>query len=205
MKKSFIFLALCVLISACSSTNTQIYQPLTLSVGLAPLMQPLEETELMAGYFPENRLLANEAQVSMLNEEIITQIRQFEASVSVLEPIAEEILLPRIDENETKGILAYWVEFGKYHEVDVLLVPYLFYYSDKNHTTESNLNALMLDFYLIDTRDEGLLLSRSHFAEEEKLSSDDMGMVAFSERMADVSINAMISDAVEIMSEEFSL
>ncbi len=199
----FFALLLCLItLNACApKTPSPTAVAPQLSIGLAPITQPLETTELMAGYFPEERILATEAELNTLNSLIQREILKNPRAIKTLEAVNYDDLLEAIEENSTKGILAYWIEYGKHEGVDLLLVPQVLYYKDKGTHGE---NALMLDFFLIDTREAGLLLKRSHFAQEAQATDGNLlGMLAFSKRVGDSSIEAMTIDAVDTMLEEF--
>ncbi len=198
---------LAIFLSACASNqNAELPIP-DIRIGLAPLNQPTDSSELMAGYFPKDRRLADENQIQNLDSAIKEKIALLPRQIMNLVEVNDELLAPFIEENPTKGVLAYWIEYGKYQDVDLILVPQLYYYHDKEASNKQGMeNALMLDFYLIDTRDNGLLLARSHFAEEEQATQGNiLGMIAFTKRIGDSSINAMLSDSIDRMVEEFNL
>ncbi len=196
---------------ACSSQqNLQVSQLIVHSIGIAPLDQPIETIELMAGYYPESRKLADNAQLARIDNIIKSELSHSSYNIQHLEKIEYNDLLPQIEGNQTKGILAYWIEYGKKHNVELLLVPQLLYISEKSSESAeasiNNKNALMLDFFLIDTREQGLLLKRAHFAEEEQIKNSEInGMKSFSERMGSAELEIMVQDATKKMIEEFSL
>ncbi len=213
-------LSLCVLcftLFACADKNAVYNEQIVMhKIGVAKVSQPNESIELMAGYFPKERKLATEAQMLRVDSVITKELTKLSTPIAVLENVSAETLLEEIEANSTKGILAYWVEFGKYHKVDLLLVPQVLYLSEKvgEIPTKDNKDALMLDFFLLDTREDGRLLKRAHFAEEELTEEEDAlstggetqsGMSAFSRRQGDSDLESMVQDATQRMTEEFMI
>ncbi len=210
MKKlHFIFLTFLLLItSACSKNNaTNTFELPMLKTAVLPAFQPVETTELIAGYFPENRILANEHQLKLLNQALRTKISAINPRIQFIDSYDENEFINKIDTEQTRGMLAYWLALGKHKGIDLLILPQVSYYNDTASSGKPGLSsALMLDFFLIDTRNEGNLLKRAHFAEEVQLDTDETrGMLSFSRRIGDTDMNSIINDAFDEMIEVFDL
>ncbi len=207
MKKlQILFMAfILVITSACSkSVQTDAFELPSLKIALLPMFQAEQTTELIAGYFPENRLLANENQLNQLSMSLKTKVSEVNPYIQYIASYDENEFINDIDSQNTKGMLGYWVALGKNKNVDLLLLPQVSYYNDQE---KAGLNkALMMDFFLIDTRAEGALMKRSHFAEEVQNEDDEsQGMLSFSRRIGKEDMPSIINDAFENMIETFDL
>lgn len=178
-----------------------------LTVGLAPIMQPMRDIELLAGYLPAPRSLAYEDELQKMQLMLEEKIVELPKDIQILEQVEQSVIVSTIPENSRRGMLSYWIAFGKHYNIDLLIVPYVYYYNDKDaENSTGQTNALMINFFLIDVRHEGKLLQRTHFAEEEQsLDGDMLGMRSFIKRQGKTSITDMLNNAYDNMIKEFEL
>ncbi len=210
MKKlHLLFLIFLLLLTGACSKNAAIdtFELPMLKTAILPTFQPQETTELIAGYFPENRILANESQLKQVSSLLKTKVSAINPRIEFIDSYDENEFINKIDTEQTKGMLAYWIALGKHKGIDLLILPQVSYYNDTASSGKPNTaTALMIDFFLIDTRNEGTLLKRAHFAEEVQNDDDESkGMLSFSRRIGNPDMPSIINDAFDEMIEVFDL
>ncbi len=207
MKKLHILFLACLVFmtNACSKKDPNLFELPSLKTAVLPVFQPMNTTELIAGYFPEDRLLAEENQLKQIDNLIKSKISAVNPQIIYLDTIQEKEFIDKIEDTNIKGMLAYWVALGKHKEIELLILPQVAYYNSIPTTANKN-TALMLDFFLIDTRNDGALLKRAHFAEEIQLDDDETeGMLSFSRSIEADNMDELLNDGIDSMIEILNL
>ncbi len=195
-----------VLSSCAKDTVSQDFNDIR--IGISPIVQPMEDRELLAGYFPSPRGIANNEELMQM--QVALNLKMYETSRQILQYDFVDLdeIIAAIPKNTSRGRLAFWIEYAKYYDLDFLITPYLIYYNDKESTNAlHDRNSLMLDFYLLDMRDEGRIAQRVHFAKiEPKLDAKDMyDFNSFIEYDDEISINELLEEAYQELIEAFQL
>lgn len=182
-----LLMALCglLLLSACQSQVQAPPLPLPdLTVGVAPFTQPTQATELLAGFVPEQQGRVPAETLSGLDDALAARLgatgRQY---VFLPRDAVEGPLLQ--DDQGRRSALATWVQRARAAGVDVLLVPQVLDWRERVGGTAGVITpaAVAADYFLIDTRDGGSLLQRSHYAvQQQSLASNLLGVKAFFQR-----------------------
>ncbi len=158
-----------VTLTACSTTQNK--PALLLETGgtlaLAPYTQPVTTRELMAGYIPEVTVPATLEDMAKLDENLVLLLESRNIAYSLLpglEPLAS-----------SQTPLEAWVALGTQKNVDYILAPYVLYFRERQGGGAGVITpaSVMLDFYFIDVQN-GRLLRRSHFTEEQQSLSENI-------------------------------
>ena len=181
----FLCAALLVLLSACQSHIEAPPLPLPdLRVGIAPFTQPTQATELLAGFVPEaqSRIPAEAAQE--LDDALAARLERTGRRYSFLSPgVVQGPLLE--DGQGRRSALATWVQRAKEADMDVLLVPQVIDWRERvgGETGVVSPAAVVIDYFLVDARDDGALLQRSHYAvQQQALAENLLTIKAFLQR-----------------------
>lgn len=177
-----------LLLSACQSTVHVPPVPLPdLVVGIATFTQPTRTEELLAGYVPSSQVIVGQDQRIRLDARLRELLGATKRSYIFLTHPQVGALQASEDSQGRRSALAMWVQEAKTAGVDILLVPHIIDWRERvggagGVTTPA---AVTVDFFLIDARDEGTLLQRSHFAEEQtSLASNVLSLGSFFKRKA---------------------
>ncbi len=199
--KSLKFLLLVLLFSsllACSKkVETNPFNDI--QIGISPIFQADITVELLAGHLPQPRAYANTEELALISEILEKKINNLDR---------EAIFLPESSIKSSKsrsrsGILEQWLDYGKGHSIDILLIPYLNHYNQKENDSEQN--ALMMDFFLLDMRNNGLVINRYLFAEQESSKDSDAVYTSFIKREKKTQMLEMVEDAIDSALIEFNL
>ncbi|MEG1610724.1 MAG: nucleoid-structuring protein H-NS [Bilophila sp.] len=205
-----VFVLQLALLCACQKNTPPSPVLPTLSVGVVGVTQPTGTTDLLAGFIPENRVLATPKALTSLNEAIMGMLKaetkrtyRFISEGSGVDPTLSRSA-------GHNGALAHWVQVGRDAKVDLLIVPQLLNWHERagsgaGVTTAAEVN---IDFFLIDVREkDGELLSRSHFKEKQVgLSDNFMNFDTFIKRGGKwLSAQDLALEAVQKMIKEFGL
>ena len=168
------------LLAACQKTTPSTPDLPDLKVGVVGVEQPKGTTDLLAGFIPEDRVLASDQAVATFNEELMKLLKTTTHRSYVFIPKAGGA-----DPRERNGALAHWAKIGK----------------DMGA-------AVNMDFYLIDVREPGgALVSRSHFKEKQVGLSDNlMNFDTFLKRGAKwLTAQELAMEGMQKMIKEFGL
>lgn len=183
----FLCTALLVLLCACQSQIEAPPLPLPdLRVGIAPFTQPTQATELLAGFVPENQGRIPAEAARELDDALAEKLERTGRRYIFLSPaIAQGPLLE--DEQGRRSALATWTQRARAEGVDVLLVPQVLHWQERVGGTAGVVSpaAVTIDYFLVDARDSGALLQRSHYAvRQQALAENLLTIKAFFQRGA---------------------
>lgn len=172
----FLCAALLVLLGACQSHIEAPPLPLPdLRVGIAPFTQPTQATELLAGFVPEEqgRIPAEAAQE--LDDALAEKLERTGRRYTFLSPGAVQGPLLQ-DEQGRRSALATWVQRAREADVDVLLVPQVVHWQERVGGEAGVVSpaAVVVDYFLLDARDKGALLQRSHYAVQQQALAENL-------------------------------
>ena len=176
-----------------------------LKVGVVGVEQPKGTTDLLAGFIPEDRVLASDQAVATFNEELMKLLKTTTHRSYVFIPKAGGA-----DPRERNGALAHWAKIGKDMGVDLLIVPQILDWRERAGSSAgvTTSAAVNMDFYLIDVREPGgALVSRSHFKEKQVGLSDNlMNFDTFLKRGAKwLTAQELAMEGMQKMIKEFGL
>ncbi len=134
-----------------------------LRIGVAQFTQPTAVQELMAGYIPEDQAPIAAKDLEALDMDF--------AKVLTDGTDRRFLFIPTdaLSLKSYKGpVIEYWLELGKAADVDLLIVPQALAYTPRlgGDMGVTKAAAVMLDFFLIDVREE-VLVHRYPFTEEQ--------------------------------------
>ncbi len=207
----YIVFLLCCMFSACSQSKPVYINPAleSVKIGVVGVIQPMGTTDLLAGYIPENRGLASEDDLLDLNISILSMLKAKTKHTYIFIPAADgsDPTVTRVaGENSA---LKYWVEVGKKVGVDILIIPYILSWNQRAGSSVGVTSSaeLIMDYFLIDVRGEGSLLSRSHFDEkQESLAKNLLNIGLFVKRGGRwVTVEELANEATQRMISDFGL
>ena len=160
---------------------------------------------VLAGFIPEDRVLASDQAVATFNEELMKLLKTTTHRSYVFIPKAGGA-----DPRERNGALAHWAKIGKDMGVDLLIVPQILDWRERAGSSAgvTTSAAVNMDFYLIDVREPGgALVSRSHFKEKQVGLSDNlMNFDTFLKRGAKwLTAQELAMEGMQKMIKEFGL
>ena len=193
------------LLAACQKTTPSTPDLPDLKVGVVGVEQPKGTTDLLAGFIPEDRVLASDQAVATFNEELMKLLKTTTHRSYVFIPKAGGA-----DPRERNGALAHWAKIGKDMGVDLLIVPQILDWRERAGSSAgvTTSAAVNIDFYLIDVREPGgALVSRSHFKEKQVGLSDNlMNFDTFFKRGAKwLTAQELAMEGMQKMIKEFGL
>lgn len=201
-----IFAVSLLMLAACQkSTPSAVPDLPNLKIGVVGAVQPKGTTDLLAGFIPEDRVLASDKAVTAFNENMMNRLRTQTRRIYQFIPSASGV-----DPRARSGALAHWTQVGKDMGVDLLIVPHILDWRERAGSAAgvTTSAAVNMDFYLIDVREkEGALVSRSHFKEKQMGLSDNlMNFETFIKRGAKwVTAQELSDEGIEKMIKEFGL
>lgn len=190
---------------ACQKTMPAAPELPDLKVGVVGVVQPTGTTDLLAGFIPDDRVLASPEAVATFNADLMKTLKAQTKRAYVFIPKAAGV-----DPRGRNGALAHWAKIGKDVGVDLIIVPQILDWRERagsgaGVTTSAAVN---MDFYLIDTREPGgALVARSHFKEKQVGLSDNlMNFNTFIKRGAKwVTTEELAQEGMDKMLKEFGL
>ncbi len=173
------------LLAACSQKRPPISESLpNLRLGVAGFTQPRTVNELLAGvaYSEQHQLNDNTLlQLDMALQDVLLSNSQHSFAPLPDAYACEKSVTAK---NSKLSALEHWVEVGKCLDVDVLLVPQIIYWQEREggDLGAQKPASVTLDMYLVNTNQDRLI-SRYHFEEtQESLSSNLLEIGKFVER-----------------------
>ena len=200
------------LLAACASQPHRAQTPLPeLSVGVASFSQPTNDLELMAGYIPDNQGIIGPDAVIKLDTDLRAELAKTPRVYKYLDPIPlqQEQKAGRSDRPGRSSALNYWVNVGKKAGVDLLIVPMVVDWHERQGSGAGVTisAAVTLDFFLIDVRGQGNLLQRSFYREKQTgLSNNFLEIGTFVKRGGKwVTAEELSLEAIQKAVQEFGL
>lgn len=172
----FLCAALFGLLCACQSQIEAPPLPLPdLKVGIAPFTQPTQATELLAGFVPEEQGQIPAEAAQELDDALAEKLERTGRSYSFLPSGAVRGSLLE-DGQGRRSALATWVQRARAAGVDVLLVPQVIHWQERVGGEAGVISpaAVVIDYFLVDARDNGALLQRSHYAVRQQALADNL-------------------------------
>lgn len=212
MIRSLVIALVCVamlgLAVGCQQTK-QVAVPLPdVKVGLAGAVQPMGTSDLLAGYIDERRELASPEALMRFDGEMLRLVR--DNSQRQVIPVSPG---PGVDPSLARAAgrssaLAYWVEIGRKAGVDLLIVPQILNWHEREGSAAGVVSSAAVDinYYLINVKESGLL-QRSHFEEKQMpLTSNLLEAGTFFKRGGKwLTAQELASESVLKMVKEFGL
>ena len=198
------------LLTACQKNTPAAPELPDLTIGVIGVTQPMGTTDLLAGFIPDDRVLASPKALSEFNEALMKTLRTETRRTYTFIPYAQGADPTEARTAGRNGALAYWTRVGKEMMVDLLIVPQILDWRERvgGKAGVTSSAAVNMDFYLIDVRGpEGTLVSRSHFREKQiGLSDNLMNFDTFLKRGGKwVSTQELALEGVDKMIREFGL
>ncbi len=208
---SFLFVTL-FFVGGCSQPEkTPLVVPFTtVTIGVVGAIQPMGTSDLLAGYIPENRELASAQAVTEFNTMVLQTLKTMSNPARHFTPVSSGAGVNPSTERRAghNSALAHWIEVGRKAGVELLLVPQILTWHEREGSAAGVVSSaeLATNFFLIDVT-EGLLLSRSHYAEkQEGLTNNLLKMGDFFKRGGKwVPTLTLAQEATEKMVKEFGL
>ena len=170
---------------ACSSPRPPISQSLpNLSLGVSGFTQPRTVNELLAGVaYSEQEHLSDNV---LLELDMALQDTLLTESEHSFKPLSDAYACQNsvTGRGEKLSALDYWLAVGKCLDVDVLLVPQIIYWQERDggEMGAQRPASVTLDMYMLNINQDRLI-SRYHFEEtQESLSSNLLELGKFVER-----------------------
>lgn len=192
---SLLSLLLCIGLSACQKhVAPHQLQGASLSIGVAPFIQPLTRVDLLAGYIPETQERLTPDQLAALDSLFQARLQNRRADFRFLSRSSLPSA-PATDAQGRRSALATWIDYARRQEVDLLVLPMILDWrerqgGDMGVTSPASVN---MDVFLLDTRDPSArslpgggeipVVQRSHYAEtQEALTSNLLDIGEFFKR-----------------------
>lgn len=151
-------------------------QPSNVTVGIARFTQPMSTADLLAGTLPED--------YPTINPKVLLELDQaFDATLSgaLTRPFVHSNVSVACEQgisDKNTGMnsaMRYWVAVGKCMGVDLILVPMLMHWEERDGGQAGVVRpaSVILDFFLIDTRD-ATLVSRIRYDETQAALTDNL-------------------------------
>lgn len=202
-------LLLCCVALGCQQTPRPAADLPPLAIGVVAAIQPMGTTDLMAGFIPEGRTLASADALASFDTALADKLRADTKRTYTFLPAGEgtDPTAPRTARGNTA--LDHWTEVAKEHGLDLLIVPQILDWNERQGGAAgvSTSAAVNMDFFLIDAREEGQLINRSHYNEKQVGLSDNlMDFGTFFKRGAKwLTAQELAMEAVDKMIREFGL
>ncbi len=177
-----------LLAAACARPVPQTARP-SGTLAVAGFRNPAFTWELLAGYLPREGVKVDPLVIDKLNQSLTNALMTHGTTGYVSmgnTRQCEDIKNYETEVSSRTTALKYWVEVGRCTGADLLLVPQLLYWKErqgKEMGVESPA-SVMLDIYLINVK-EGRIAQRFHFEEtQQDLTSNLLDIPKFFERKA---------------------
>lgn len=200
----------CGLMTACQSTQNAPVVPLPdVTVGVVGAVQPMGASDLLAGYIPENRVLASPQDLSTFDTTLMDLLRKDSRRTFVFIPAGMGVDPTQSSSARELSALRHWVQVGQARKVDLLIVPQILNWRERDGGKAGVVTSAEVDinFYLIDTREGGNLLQRSHTREKQQgLSNNLLQLDSFLKRGGRwLTAGELSQEAMLKMRQEFGL
>ncbi|NJB67385.1 hypothetical protein GGQ74_001025 [Desulfobaculum xiamenense] len=138
------------------------------SLAVAPFTQPLMDSELLAGFIPEEAVAVKPVVLGGLDAVLAEELGKGLAAQYQRPAEVRQCMQIQLSANDGKRrtALESWLEVGRCLGVDYLLVPQLMLWGERDGSEIAVRRpaAVILDLYLVDVKAEGLA-ARYHFDE----------------------------------------
>ena len=167
------------LLPACQKRMTLLAEkpspiPYDMKVGVAPFTQPTTTSQLLMGFIPESQGKVPADVFPQLDAMLRGDLANTKRLYTWL-PEKDGAPTATYHESGTPQALPQWVAYGKQYNVDLLLVPQVLNWNQREGSSAGVTNAahVRLEFFLIDLRN-GQVLRRSIYEEKQVGLVDNM-------------------------------
>ena len=170
-----LFAAVLLFALGCSSRSSVSPLPAGKQLGVAGFTNPQNTEELLAGCLPEVCMLVHPKVLAQLDRQLSSQLIKNGRTVDVPSASLSRCQkLVQTQQGATKRIAAlkYWTQVGKCADAELLLVPQITAWREKDIAKE-NPASVNLDLFLLDVERE-TILRRGHYDETQKPLSDNL-------------------------------
>ena len=170
---------------------------------------PMGTTDLLAGFIPEHREVPSQKALMEFDEDLMrTLSSETRRKYDFISPgLGADPTVKRFPKQN--GALAYWTEIGKKNGMDVLILPQILHWKERQGSAAGvrEAAAINISTYLIDVRGKGVLLSRSVYNEQQMgLSSNLLQFDSFVKRGGRwVTARELSGEAMKKLIEDFGL
>lgn len=212
MRKQLLLFAvslLCLmLLGACAKKTPPPATPAdNVTIGIAPFSQPLDVSDLLAGYIPEN--------VKEIDPKVFTRLDGLFDEVLQAQTKRKyqnyEVIYKVVQDTEKGKSISgfnYWYNIGRKAKVDMLIIPQAYYWQDRQggELGVDSPAAVMLDFFMLDIKNKRMA-ARSRFEEQqESLSDNFFGIGKFFSRGGKwITAEQLAKEGMEKALKEFGL
>jgi len=199
------------LLAACSQPQRAQAPLPELSVGVACFSQPTSMVQLMAGYIPEPQGMIDGESLLRLDTNLRTELAKTKRTYRYLDPVtfSEGREVGLAVRQDRRSALAFWAEMGKREGVDLLIVPTVVDWNERQGSEAgvTTSAAVTIDMFLVDCRGSGNLLQRSFYSEKQTGLSDNlMNIGTFFKRGGKwITAEQLTQEAIEKAIQEFGL
>lgn len=181
MRIPLIFLSILLfctaLLSACQSrpsTQSERHAPVPseLRLGVASFVQPLNTSQLITGMLPEKQGRVPGSAFPTLDNQLRADLGH---RAYVWIPVREAAPTANLHDAALPQALPHWIAFARQHKLDLLLVPYIIDWHQREGSGAGVTHPahIKLELYLIDAR-QGRLIRRATFEERQVGLSDNL-------------------------------
>ncbi len=175
-------LCLSFLLGACQKSTADVERsssviPLDLTIGVVPFSQPLNTSELITGYIPENQGHITSDALNELDLMLRTSLHTTGRTYSWL-PAPLAINKTNFHASEIPQSLDKWIAYGQEYRVNFLLVPQVLNWHQRAGSRAGVTQSahVRVEFFLLDIR-HGRIFRRSVFEEKQLGLANDLSRV----------------------------
>lgn len=181
MHHSLRLISLCLLVlslAACAAQPDQPELETESTIAVVGFQNPQFQWELIAGCLPEQCNLVEPEVITTLNtiliEELGTTGREY-IMPAVTNKCREVVLNEEGSYQELGGAMQYWLKVGECVPADLLLVPQLMYWRERDGNAYGAVEpaSVVMDLYLIDVPNQRLV-RRFHYEETQKALTSNL-------------------------------
>lgn len=146
--------------------------PLDSRLGVTSFAQPLNTSQLITGLLPEKQGRVPGNAFPTLDLHLRADLAQ---RPYIWLPVHETAPIGQLHDAATPQALPHWIAFGRQHKVDLLLVPHIIDWHQREGSGAGVTSPahVKVEFYLIDAR-QGRLIRRSIFEERQVGLTDNL-------------------------------
>jgi hypothetical protein len=170
------FLAVALFSFGCSTAKQPPMPIGALKLGLANFTQPKNPSDMLAGYAPED---AQQIDQKVLNEmDVLMASVLADKSKNSFHSKKDAAHCARVVQNRNsrpQAAIRTWSGIGRCMEVDLLVVPYLYAWNERNGGSYGVVTParVIMDVFVLDVRNESLI-SRSRYDETQSALSTNL-------------------------------
>lgn len=164
-----VLIALLCTLPACSQKTPPLIPDSSVSIGRVPFTQPEATSDLMAGYISESTPRVSDKVFPQLDNDFADLLAEMTTRDYIGPELARQCIKKRPKTSANSGF-EYWLAIGKCMNVDLLLVPQIHAWVDRQ---DGNPAAVSMDIFLLDINNRAML-SRSRYDEKQRALLDNL-------------------------------